>query len=54
LAMVVAYNTGSLNENPSDEALGSFVPTATLFTVFCGLSLYRIYQMRKEENITTL
>ena len=54
LAMVVAYNTGSLTENPSDEALGSFVPTAALFTVFCGLSLYRIYQMRKEENITTL
>lgn len=54
LAMIVAYNTGSLTENPSDEALGSFVPTATIFTVFCGLALYRIYQKSTEEEITTL
>ena len=49
LAMVVAYNTGDINENPTEDMAGGFMYTVILFTVFCGLSLYRIYQINQDK-----
>jgi len=54
LAMVVAYNTGDINENPTEEMAGGFMITVILFTVLCGLSLYRIYIKSTEEENTMM